>query len=307
MNCLVILAAGLGSRFGGAKQLVEFGPLQRTLMEYNICHAYDAGFRKVVLVVQAASRMLIENQILPRLPKDLKVHIVEQNNQRLPNQQVELESFNKPLGTAHALWCAKPFLESDFSVINGDDYYSSKAFRLLANPSQCDHAAIVAFHVDRTLSDYGGVNRGICDVIIEPNNSREYLTGVRECIDIKREGKMISGSFKFGENRVENNQRIILNESDLVSMNCWRFKHSFIALLESEIERHFKDLNSPSECFLPDVVMQSIKRDSASYIVEKSSQAWFGLTYKEDQRLVDKNVTELTSLGAFKTLELIND
>jgi choline kinase len=329
MSCLVILAAGLGSRFGGAKQLVEFGPLKRTLMEYNICHAYEQGFSKIVLIIQPQSRTIIEKQIVPRLPCDLEVCLAEQNNTDLPKNCLVLESFNKPLGTAHALWCARSFLTSHFSVINGDDYYSEDALKLLASSAKREQSIIVAFRLDKTLSEFGGVNRGICKISKHFDSESSSLVAVQECLDIKREQAEIKGYLSTLTNKQKANNLLALNKKldlnkvldlneqldsnqqleptiltgqELVSMNCWGFKQSFIQRIEQFLVKHFGQSQHSPECYLPDVVMHSINNKLDKFLVERTDQNWFGLTHPEDSSLVETNISKLSAVGMFHTL-----
>ena len=316
MSCLVILAAGLGSRFGGPKQLAEFGPLKRTLMEYNICHAYEYGFERVILIIQPQLRNVVEKTILPRLPRELKVCIAEQNNLDLPNHCTLPKGFEKPLGTAHALWCARSYIDSYFCVINGDDYYSRDAFSLLADNAHKEQSTIVSFRLDKTLSDFGGVNRGICSSFKQSNYEGDFLSRVDECLEIKKEAELIKGTLPnkkhsievtSSSNSEEKSKKIILTGAELVSMNCWGFKRNFEQYLERFLVKHFSNAEKNSECFLPDVVMNCIDDNIESFTIEHSKQEWFGVTYPDDSQFVERRVTSLTDKGWFKGLDKSNE
>ena len=302
MSCLVVLAAGLGSRFGGPKQLVTLGPLKRTLLEYNICHAVDAGFRRVVLVIQGQSRELVERQLLPRLPQDLEVFIAEQNNLNLPPECISPSELHKPLGTAHALWCARRYVNSSFAVINGDDYYGSEAFEKLAECSldKNTHHAIVTYQLGKTLSSYGGVNRGICEVSTNNPSRIPQLTGVRECLEIIQNEKVICGH--FDDSPSGKRAAVKLNKDCLVSMNCWLFNSSIFKEIENGLIRHFEGKQTPRECYLPEIVTQLIESGAETIKLLKSNQNWFGITYRQDRQYVEDCVTELTRQGAFNSL-----
>ena len=311
MSCLVILAAGLGSRFGDAKQLAEFGPLQRTLMEYNICHAYDQGFSKVIFIVQKKTRSIIEKTIAPRLPPAIEVCIAEQDNFDLPQGCSLSEQTKKPLGTAHALWCARQFIDSYFCVINGDDYYSKDAFKRLADSSNTLVNVIVAFQLDKTLSKFGEVNRGLCEVNVDSASGLKYLKSVQECINIKQEmdkmsrTKKITGKITISlaqDDKSEEFKRITLNEEQSVSMNCWGFQQTFIHQIERTLLNHFSELKLSSECYLPDAVMQSLTQKSGNVNVIKTKSNWFGLTYQKDKAEVESKISELTKNGIFGSL-----
>lgn len=311
MSCLVILAAGLGSRYGGAKQLVELGRLQRTLMEYNICHAYDHGFKKVIFIVQKKSRSIIEKNIIPRLPVGLEICIAEQNNHNLPQSCKLPEQSTKPLGTAHALWCAREYIDSYFCVINGDDYYSNDAFKQLASSSQTKMNVIVTFKLNKTLSKFGGVNRGLCETGVDFSSGLEQLKGIQECINIKQEINQLTRveeitgeiySYPMQDDLSKQLKKISLNGNQSVSMNCWGFQPAFVEQIEETLINHYEQLKLSSECYLPDAIMQAITQKSIAFKVANTNSNWFGLTYQKDKFEVESNINTLTKNGAFDSL-----
>lgn len=293
MSTLVILAAGLGSRFGGNKQLAEFGERKLTLMEYNIIHAAQAGFTDVVFIIRPELEQTLTSQVIPRLPNTIKAHTVHQSLSTLPQGcQVNTER-TKPLGTAHALWCCHKLIKTTFAVINADDYYGAQAFNLLfaqAKSQPNDHA-MVAYQLKSTLSEFGGVNRGLCQV--SPHST---LQGIEECEDIQLINNTLVG-------RVNNNEHTVLKDNSLISMNCWLFNGDIFALLENEIRimlsEHSQTKSALSqkylkqECYLPTVVMKQIKQQQKNVHVLCSTEQWFGLTYPQDAALVDKKVTAI--------------
>ena len=266
MTTLVILAAGLGSRFGGNKQLAAFSSANLTLMECNICHAIDAGFTQVVFIIRPELRILFSQQILPKLVDKIAVVFVEQKITELPDGISLPESRTKPLGTAHAIWCCRNVVKGNFSVINADDYYGKKAFELLLINSTefSGNHLMVAFQLENTLSEFGGVNRGFCQF-----DENSLLIHIDECHDIKRVidsnlQQRITGQFEHNIAVSE------LEAQSLTSMNCWNFTSDIFPALEENIVNVISDYNNSNlpeninrfECYLPNVVMQQIAKNN---------------------------------------------
>ncbi|MEH6384507.1 MAG: sugar phosphate nucleotidyltransferase [Colwellia sp.] len=305
MTTLVILAAGLGSRFGGNKQLAGFSAANLTLMECNICHAVDAGFTKVIFIIRADLRALFSQQVLPRLVGKIEIEFIEQNLSDLPAGISLPENREKPLGTAHAIWCCRKSINSNFAVINADDYYGKNAFKLLLtkNTDFPEPYLMVAFQLDKTLSEFGGVNRGFCQF-----DSHNLLLSIDECHDIKRvvsdDEQKITGQFNHLSTRSE------LQPNSLTSMNCWRFTTDIFSAIEVYISKAVTDNNKESttanvnrfECYLPAVVMQQIAQENKKVKLLTSTDNWFGLTFPEDTALVEKNIANLHQEKAFATL-----
>ncbi len=289
MTILVILAAGLGSRFGGNKQLAEFGPQQLTLMEYNLINAENAGFKRVVFVIRPELEQLIRQQVISRLPKGITYDFAVQNFDDLPLGCTLPEQRTKPLGTAHALWCCRELITDSFAVINADDFYGKQAFVLLLKQSTetAKDYLMVAYQLQNTLSDFGGVNRGLCKL-----NEQNYLTSIEECEQIKANDQGISGVLS------SNNATIKLSRECLISMNCWFFNPDIFVALEqaisellTSIKNHRLDVNQ--ECYLPSVVMQQIEQKKRKVKVLSTTDSWFGLTYPQDSKQVDEKITAL--------------
>ncbi len=287
MNTLVILAAGLGSRFGGNKQLAEFGERKLTLMEYNIINAVRAGFNDVVFVIRPQLEDVFKDKILPRLPKKISYKLIFQNLKTLPQGCKVTTDRTKPLGTAHAVWCCHKVIKSSFAVINADDYYGAQAFDLLLRESthNPNHHLMVAYHIQNTLSDFGGVNRGLCQ-LTESNT----LISIKECEDISKSADKITGKMASQESRIS------INENSLISMNCWFFTPDIFDELAKEMHLILNSSNSHTkECYLPDVVMKQIQLKNKQVTVLSTIEHWFGLTYPEDTALVDKKITAIFS------------
>jgi len=289
MTSLVILAAGLGSRFGGNKQLAEFGQQQLTLMEYNLINAVNAGFTQVVFVIRPELEPLLQQQVIPRLPKGLAHAFAYQTFDDLPHGCRASPQRSKPLGTAHALWCCRNIIKGSFAVINADDFYGKQAFSLLLQQAKktAKDYLMVAYQLKNTLSDFGGVNRGLCKI-----NEQQHLLTIEECEQIKAGKQGINGV-------VANNQQVVeLAAESLISMNCWFFTSDIFNALEQAIasllkrsKEEFTNINA--ECYLPAVVMQQIQQQNKTVVVLSTDDSWFGLTYPQDTALVDEKVTAL--------------
>jgi NDP-sugar pyrophosphorylase family protein len=282
MPTVVILAAGLGSRFGGNKQLVEFGVKKLTLMEYNLLNAMKAGFNRVIFVIRPDIADVLHHQVLSRLPKGLLYEVVLQTLDNLPDNHSLLIERNKPLGTAHALWCCRKLLNENFAVINADDYYGEQAFKLLLEQSTKtpDYHLMVAYQLENTLSEFGSVNRGLCQIDIENN-----LEEIEECKNIVQRTEIITGEIEHANKEVE------LDKNCLISMNCWLFNMDIFPLLTQEILNLIKYENdSKAECYLPDVVMKQIVQEQKKVRVIQTTDQWLGLTYEQDCLLVDKKI-----------------
>lgn len=287
---LVIMAAGLGSRFGGDKQLAPLGPNGETMLEMSIISASKAGFNHVVLVIrpelEAELSALFDDRIKPNLATDFECSFSYQQIDDLPDAALthlaEFGHREKPWGTAHALWSARHQVKGLMAVINADDYYGDSAFTLLAqglraNPNDW---MLVAYPLNLTLSEHGGVNRGVCRV------EQGVLKGVAEWTGIRETAQGIFGSCDGLDNQ--------LASDTPVSMTCWGFSSDIFTAIEAELIQFITDhgLEAKSECYLPTVVQQYMGLDSdkplalgvpAKQILVKTAQEpWFGVTYPQD-------------------------
>ncbi len=303
LKTLVILAAGNGSRFGGAKQFACFGAQAKTLMEYNLVHAVAAGFNHVVFITQAQQKLQLEQKVIARLPKSLKVDIAIQTLSALPEKCTISTARKKPLGTAHALWCAKDFIKNHFVVINADDYYGEKAFNLLTQhhaacaKSQLPRYAMVAYLVQKTLSNHGGVNRGLCEY-----NQNMQLTQVTEIENIHT--KNSHNNFIISGHDSNKNQSINLSENSLVSMNLWAFDTSIFSAIEQELIKTLTAISHEKiECYLPNVVMSQLNQHQISVDILTSDDDWFGVTYADDSAWVNSKIDQLfpSSISSLQT------
>ncbi len=289
MTSIVILAAGLGSRFGGDKQLAEFGLQQLTLMEYNLLNAVNAGFERVVFVIRPELETQLNQQVIPRLPKGLAYAFAYQTFDDLPSGCSISSKRIKPLGTAHALWCCRNIINGSFAVINADDFYGKQAFKLLLQQARKtpEDYLMVAYQLQNTLSDFGGVNRGLCQIC-----AQQHLSTIEECEKIEANEQGIQGVVSTTQEKVK------LAADSLISMNCWLFTTDIFNTLEQAISCLLNPLNESlssinAECYLPTVVMQAMQKKGKSVTVLSTDDAWFGLTYPQDSKQVDEKVTAL--------------
>lgn len=269
--CLVVLAAGMGSRFGGDKQLAILGNTGRTLLHFSAMDAYDMGVRKLVLVIRPELIESLKQQVLLHFPKDLAVELVVQNPAELPGGFM-VAARKKPWGTAHALWCARAAVANDnMIVINADDYYGARAMQLLVQ--HFSHAtpdwAMVAFPLVRTLSAHGGVNRGVCVV---KNN---YLQSVEEYCQITQQAAKLVGKDTTAT-------EVELDAAQPVSMNIWGFSPAIMLQLEQALVAFFQAKpDDKTECYLPAVVDKALQQQQ-QLTVYLSDERWFGVTYPAD-------------------------
>jgi NDP-sugar pyrophosphorylase family protein len=269
---LVVLAAGMGSRFGGDKQLAMLGSTERTLLHFSVLDAHAAGVRTLILVVRPNLIEMMRQQVLVHFPEDLTVHFVVQDKANVPLADFDTSQRQKPWGTAHALWSARRYLsEQPCIVINADDYYGAAAMQLLVThfAKNSEQWAMVAFPLQQTLSAHGGVNRGICLL------QEDLLTAVSECCDINYRQQQLSGISGNGE-------LINLTPEQPVSMNIWGFSPAVLPMLTQALTDFFQHQPAATaECYLPAVVDQALQvgQELKVYL---SSERWFGVTYPAD-------------------------
>ncbi|NLK75583.1 MAG: nucleotidyltransferase [Clostridiales bacterium] len=291
---LVIMAAGMGSRFGGIKQLEPVGPSGEIIMDYSIYDAVNAGFNKVVFITRRDLEKDFKNIIGNRIEKHVKVEYVFQELDALPEGFKKPEGRTKPWGTGQAVLCCKDVVREPFAVINADDYYGKEAFikiyQFLNDNSKKDSQYCMAgFILGNTLSDNGTVTRGICKV--EDGILREIVetTGIKMDIDT-------------AVAKDDRGNDITLDPASVVSMNMWGFKPS----LFEELEVGFNDFLSnigeeelKKEYLLPEVVGNMIANNRAEVTVLSTSDRWFGVTYKEDKPVVVESFRNLVDQGEY--------
>ena len=289
---LLILAAGMGSRYGGLKQTEPVGPAGETILEYSVYDAIRAGFGKVVFVIRKSFAEDFISRFESKLKKEIEIDYVFQERDNLPQGYQLPEGRQKPWGTGHAILMAKNSINEPFAAINADDFYGAPAFRKIAEflTSQIspDHYAMVGYLLKNTLSDFGSVSRGIC----QTNNSG-YLTAINERTKIFRE----DGHIYYSENNIKTR----LDDEVPVSMNFWGFHPSLFEHLESQF-RSFLDENidqPKSEFYIPNVIFNLISAGKVKASVLQADSPWFGVTYPEDKSFVTEQVLKLTKEGIY--------
>lgn len=287
---LVILAAGLGSRYGDTKQVAGVGPDGEWLLEYAIHDALAAGFTQVVMVIRGELCEALHARLAPHLRGRAALHFVEQTFDKVPAGCDVPTDRSKPLGTGHALWCCAPLLQGPFAVINADDYYGHDAFHLLAaHFRKSTYPAMVGYRLDATLSSHGGVNRGVCRV-----DAGGRLEDVTEFIDIAARDGMLTG-------QAPNDTRVALAPDTVVSLNCWGLLPGLLPDLEDGLRAFLSHAGAKDEYFLPHAITAHLAKHRQSLAVLPSRDAWLGLTYPDDRSRVAGALATLHAEGVYPT------
>ncbi len=290
---LVILAAGIGSRYGGLKQLDPVGPSGEVVIDYSIYDALHVGFKKLVFVIRRDIETDFRAAIGSRFEDKADVQYIFQELDSLPKGHSIPPGREKPYGTGHAVLVAKDAIHEPFAVINADDFYGRRAYQLLhdhlAHEEDQDTYALVGFALRNTLSDFGTVARGICTV--DPNQN---LRSVVEMTAISRDGDR-------ARNRAPDGSEASLTGDEWVSMNMWGFSPSLIPRLETGFEAFLQNCadNPKGEFFLPAVIDNLIHNNTVRTRVLPSPDSWFGITYQEDKPHVVQSIRELVNKGIY--------
>ncbi|MBU3927903.1 MAG: nucleotidyltransferase [Bacteroidetes bacterium] len=289
---LVILAAGVGSRYGGVKQMDKIGPSGESIIDYSIFDAIRAGFGKVVFVLNPKIIDDFKAIFEPRLAGKIKTEYILQELHNIPEGIEFNQERTKPWGTGHAVLVAERFVHEPFAVINADDFYGREAFQVLADfltdpIRQQNEYALVGYKLANTLSENGSVSRGICQ------SENGCLTDVVERTSILRKEKGIV----FEEAGTE----YPLNEDDIVSMNFWGFTPLFFSQLNRDFSKFiFENAHQlKAEFYIPLVANNLIKSGEASFRTLTSNDQWFGVTYQEDKPVTIQRVAELVEKGQY--------
>ena len=291
---LVVLAAGMGSRYGGIKQIDGVGPDGEAILDYSVYDALQAGFGKVIFVIRRDIEDDFRRFVGSRFEKHVEVGYVFQEMDDLPLSGIDFGSRSKPWGTAHAVWAARDAVAEPFAAINADDFYGREAYTILgswlADRSVDGHEyAMVGFRVDRTLSPNGSVSRAVCET-----DEAGALTRIVEHKQIFRDGSEIVSE-------LEDDSRVSLAPDTTVSMNMFGFTPTFFPA----VERGFAEFlrrnagNPKAEYYIPTVVDELIARGEARMSVLPSSGQWFGVTYREDRDSVVAALRELADNGTY--------
>ncbi|MEE8577774.1 MAG: sugar phosphate nucleotidyltransferase [candidate division Zixibacteria bacterium] len=292
---LLILAAGIGSRYGGLKQLDTIGPSGEAIIDYSIYDAIEAGFGKVVFVIREETESAFKEMFAPRLNGRIEYAFVQQDLQDIPKSASVPDGRTKPWGTGHAVLVAESAINEPFAVINADDFYGRTAYRLLAEFLTTEHSgevaqySLVGYQLGKTLSDFGSVSRGVCDV-----SSDGYLKQVTERTKIERVNSEIVSYDSDGS-------QITLAGDRAVSMNMWGFKNSFFDHLKASFEQFLEKEsdNLKSEFYIPTVVSKLIDSNHAKVKVLDCPESWFGVTYREDRDHAVNSIQRRIQGGAY--------
>lgn len=327
---LLIMAAGMGSRYGGLKQVDPVGPAGEWIIDYSLFDAWQAGFRRAIFVIRRDHLPFFQDKFRRALPPDFEISYAFQDLSDIPEGRAVPEGREKPWGTAHAVYAARKLIDGPFAVINADDYYGKEPYRLLYNflvKSQEEKGAgghfpeegkndpgilpatyaMVGFLLRNTLSSHGSVARGLCQV-----QNRELLS-IREWTQIFSEGRDAyaleegagPGLGKSSEKGapLSGQRKIPLSGDQLVSMNFWGFPPSFMEALRSGLDRFFKEelKDNPlrKEAYLPAVVEGELAAGRAKALVLPTRESWMGVTYKEDKARVREGFLEKTRAGLY--------
>ena len=292
---LFILAAGMGSRYGGLKQLDGLGPSGETIMDYSVYDALRAGFGKIVFVIRHDFEQEFRDKIISKYEGHVPVEVVFQDINTLPEGFSPNPERSKPWGTNHAVLMGKEAIREPFGVINADDYYGADSFRILGDflrsvKDRKNSYCMIGFNIENTLSENGGVSRGLCEV-----DSDGFLSGVKECHGIERkEGRLI---------QVEEGENVPFPENASVSMNMWGFTPDYFDYSEKAfvelLKEHGNDLKT--EFYIPSVVNDLINNGTVTLKVEQTPNRWFGVTYAADREATVAQFKKLVEEGLYPT------
>lgn len=291
---LVIMAAGMGSRYGGIKQLEPVGPSGEIIMDYSIYDAIKAGFDKVIFIIRKDLEEDFKEIIGNRIEKIIKVEYVFQELDALPEGFKKPEGRTKPWGTGQAVLCCRDFVHEPFAVINADDYYGKEAFllvnRFLQKVPDGNKFCLAGFILGNTLSENGAVTRGVCKA-----NEEGMLVDIAETPGIVPKEDYAAAKNSAGE-------EIKIDLNSIVSMNMWGFKPELFDALDKgfvEFLSGLREDDSKKEYLLPTIVGDLVKANKAEVSVLKTSDRWFGVTYKEDKAAVVQSIRVLIDKGEY--------
>jgi len=290
---LLILAAGMGSRYGGIKQLDQFGPNGETIIDYSLFDAIRAGFGKVVFIIREELKQDFIDIFKPKLEGKIDFDFAIQSLQSYVPADLGTVERSKPWGTGHATLCAWEQTSTPFAVINADDFYGFEAFQIMSNflSNNTDDTchAMVGYQIKNTLSENGTVSRGVCET-----DENGFLTSVIERTKILRDE---SGKIVF----IEGDEKTVLGENTPVSMNFWGFMPNVFPKIKEQFEDYArKNYDSPkAEFYIPTVMSNMMNEGSGKCKVFSNESEWFGVTYPEDKPDVMKAIADLVSAGKY--------
>ena len=291
---LLVLAAGMGSRYGSLKQVDKLGPSGESIIDYSIYDAIRAGFGKVVFVIRKSIEADFR-EVFGRFADKIEVDYAFQELDAIPQGLQVPEDRQKPWGTGHAILVAASKIKTPFAVINADDFYGAQSFKVMADHLTAKHTSdkdlysMVGYVLENTLSEHGHVSRGVCEL-----TKNDILTSVVERTQIQP----MDGKIAFKD---QDNSWHALSGKEIVSMNFWGFPQSVFALLEEKFKLFIvANLQNPkAEFYIPFAVNDLVKEGKACVKVLKTSDMWFGVTYKEDKDTTVSKLNELVTNGIY--------
>ena len=289
---LLILAAGMGSRYGGMKQTEKFGPNGEFIIDYSIYDALKNGFNKVVFIIKEENYDLFKETIGNRIENHIKVEYVFQNNKNVPNKYEIPSTRVKPLGTAHAILCAKDVINEPFVIINADDFYGREAFesvsKFIDNNNSKD-IGIVGYNVINTLTENGSVKRGVID---EKDGNLEKIV----------ESSIINNNGVIEATDLHSEEKRIISEDTKVSMNMIAFNPSIMDYIENKFDDFLSSSNlEKDEFYIPDVVTSYKDEKLGNVKVIETNAKWVGVTYKEDKESVQEYINNQIKEGKYNS------
>ena len=293
---LVILAAGMGSRYGGMKQIDPINEDGNFIIDFSIYDAIGAGFNKVVFIIKEENLNSFKETVGNRVSKHIEVEYAFQKITDVPTWFNVPQERLKPWGTTHALMAVKDIVDEPFAVINADDFYGRESFDIIANHlnnlRECDTKAkfcMAGYRLKNTVTEHGAVNRGICN--IDKNGNLINILEAKEIIPIGNDkAEYLNG-----------NERITLDLDTVVSMNCWGFTPELFPHLSKEFNKFLRNINNPlkDESYLTNVVDVMIKNDDCNVVVYNTNACWLGVTYPEDKPAVVDGIKKLIKKGVY--------
>jgi NDP-sugar pyrophosphorylase family protein len=294
---LVVMAAGMGSRYGGLKQMDPVDPNGSCILDYSVYDAARAGFKKVLFIIRRDFEDAFREHIESRYKGKIETDCVFQELRQLPEGFTVPEGRTKPWGTAHAIYCCRDKIHGPFAVINADDYYGIAAFQtmyqfLSQTPEEGHHYGMVGYDLENTVTDNGSVSRGVC--LVSPQG---YLKSITERTRIEKRGSGIAFTEDDGKTWQE------LPGDTTVSMNLWGFSADILDRFDRLLRAFLTDKvpQNPlkAEFFLPDVAQSVLADGSADIRVLKTPDRWYGMTYKEDKKTVEDALGSMRSAGLY--------
>lgn len=289
---LVIMAAGMGSRFGGLKQIEPIDNNGNFIIDYSIYDAIKCGFDKVVFIIKKENYDIFRETVGSRIESKVKVEYVFQELDNLPNGYKVPDTRVKPWGTAHAILCCKDVVKENFVIINSDDFYGYDAYKTISTylkNKTNDNYAMVGYTASNTLTENGSVKRGICQI------KDNHLEKITESSVERKDGKIIATP-------LDNEEPFTIKEDTIVSMNMFAFTPKIFTYIEehfAEFLEKSKDNIDKCEYLIPDVVFEQIKKGMVQVDALKTTARWYGITYKEDKEQLVKSINDLVQDGMY--------